>query len=35
MKGVVIIKQAKNHIEQLPKLFQNFNFIRYIFAVPF
>jgi len=28
------IKQAKKHIEQLLKLFKNYNFVNYIFSVP-
>ncbi len=32
--GVVTIKQAKKHIEQLPKLNKNYNLIIYIFVVP-
>jgi hypothetical protein len=30
--GVVTIKWAKNHVGWLPKLFQNYNFVRYIFV---
>jgi hypothetical protein len=28
------IKQAKNHVKQLAKLFQKYNFVKYIFVVP-
>jgi len=33
-QGVVTIKWIKNHVKQLPKLFQNYNFVRDIFMVP-
>jgi hypothetical protein len=34
LKGAITMKQAKNHVGQLPRLFQNSNFVRYIFVVP-
>jgi hypothetical protein len=34
-KGAIIIKQAKNDVEQLQKKIQNYNFARYVFVVSF
>jgi hypothetical protein len=31
----VVIKQVKKHVKRLPKLNKNYNFVRYIFVVPF
>jgi hypothetical protein len=33
--GVVKIKQAKNHVGQPSKFFQNCNFVRYVFVLQF
>jgi len=30
----VVIKQAKKHVKQVPKLNKNCNLVRYIFVVP-
>jgi hypothetical protein len=32
--GAVTIKWTKKHVKRLPKLYKNYNFVRYIFVVP-